>query len=394
MCVRVSRERAGAIDLGAAGRWTGSLMGEIRKRGNRYWIRFYKEGRRFEESAKTDKFEKARDLLKDREGDVAKGVPFSPAMGRLKFEDAMADLEAEYTVNKRDSTAHLKRRIALHLKPWFRGRRMTKITTAEVTAYVQRRQEQGAAAASINRELAIVKRAYTLAIRGGKLLHSHRPYIAMLAEHNVRTGFFEPDQFAAVKAHLPAALQPIAAFAYLTGWRVQSEVLPLEWRHVDLKAGIVTLDVGTTKNDAGRTLYLTAALRTLLEAQKATTDALQAEGDVILRYVFHRHGKRVKDFYGAWRAACVDAGCPGKLLHDFRRTAIRNYVRAGVPERVAMALSGHKTRAVFDRYDIVSPGDLQAAAATLDSVAGTIAGTISGSGKVARFSRAKKRSIS
>ena len=142
----------------------------------------------------------------------------------------MTDLETEYTVNKRDSLEHLKRRIKLHLKPWFRGRRMTKITAADINAYVQHRQEKGAAAASINRELAILKRAYTLAIRAGKLLQAHRPYIAMLAEHNVRTGFFEADQFTAVKGKLPAALQPVAEFAYLTGWRVQSEVLPLEWR--------------------------------------------------------------------------------------------------------------------------------------------------------------------
>ena len=70
-----------------------------------------------------------------------------------------------------------------------------------------------------------------------------------------------------VKATLRPALQPIAEFAYLTGWRVHSEVLPLEWRHVDLKAGTVTLDVGSTKNGEGRTIYLTTALRTLLEAQ-------------------------------------------------------------------------------------------------------------------------------
>lgn len=170
----------------------------------------------------------------------------------------------------------------------------------------------------------------------------------MLAEHNVRTGFFEAAQFAAVKPQLPAALQPVAEFAYLTGWRVPSEVLPLEWRNVDLQAGTVTLDPGTTKNDDGRTIYLTAALRTLLEAQMAAAAALQAR-DVITPYVFHRHGKPIRDFSTAWLAACVAAGCPGKLLHDFRRTAVRNSVRAGVPERVAMAMSGHKTRAVFDR---------------------------------------------
>ena len=140
--------------------------------------------------------------------------------------------------------------------PWFRGRRMTKITTADVNAYVQRRQEKGAAAATINRELAILKRAFTLAIRAGKLLPAHRPYIAMLREHNVRTGFFEADQFAAVQGQLRPVLRPVAEFAYLTGWRVHSEVLPLEWRHVDLKAGTVSLDVGSTKNGEGRTIYL------------------------------------------------------------------------------------------------------------------------------------------
>lgn len=365
-------------------------MGELRQRGSVWWIRYYRDGRRFEESAKTDKYEKARDLLKEREGDVAKGVPFSPSMGRMKFDEAMTDLESEYTVNKRDSLAHLQRRIALHLKPWFRGRRMTKITAADITAYVQHRQAKGAAAASINRELAILKRAYTLAIRGGKLLHSHRPYIAMLAEHNVRTGFFEAEQFTAVTAELPAALRPVATFAYLTGWRVQSEVLPLEWRHVDLQAGVVTLDPGTTKNGEGRTLYLTAALRTLLEARKEAADALKAK-DEITPYVFHRNGKRIRYFYTAWRSACENAGCPGKLLHDLRRTAVRNYVRAGVPERVAMALSGHKTRAVFDRYDIVSPGDLQAAADTLDRATGTIAGTVKRSGTVSTLRRRRAR---
>src|SRR5712692_6683829 len=90
----------------------------------------------------------------------------------------------------------------------------------------------------------------TLAMQAGKL--TGRPYIPLLKERNIRTGFFEPEQFASVKHHLPVHLQPIVEFAYITGWRTRSEILPLEWRQVDLNAAEVRLDPGTTKNDDGR----------------------------------------------------------------------------------------------------------------------------------------------
>ena len=107
----------------------------------------------------------------------------------------------------------------------------------------------------------------------------------------------------------------MAEFAYLTGWRVHSEVLPLEWRNVDLKAGIVTLDPGTTKNGEGRTIYLTTALRTLLEAQEKASEALKAT-NLICPFVFHRHGQRIKDFYRAWRTA-HQGGMPGQTPARF-----------------------------------------------------------------------------
>jgi integrase len=71
--------------------------------------------------------------------------------------------------------------------------------------------------------------------------------------------------------------------------------------------------------------------------------------------------------YHAWRNAVKEIGLEGKIPHDFRRTAVRNLVRVGVPERVAMAICGHKTRAIFDRYNIVSPGDLTEAARRIDA---------------------------
>jgi integrase len=137
----------------------------------------------------------------------------------------------------------------------------------------------------------------------------------------------------------------VVAFAYITGWRIDSEVLPLEWRHVDFDAGEVRLDPGTTKNREGRTFPMTAQLRALLERQRTITDAVQRRASALCSRVFHRNGAPVRRFQGAFTAACREAGCPGRLLHDLRRTAVRNLVRAGIPERVAMQMTGHETRA-------------------------------------------------
>ncbi|RPI11734.1 MAG: hypothetical protein EHM71_00105 [Zetaproteobacteria bacterium] len=125
-------------------------------------------------------------------------------------------------------------------------------------------------------------------------------------------------------------------------------------------------DPGTTKNTEGRVIHLTTELQTLLEAQRAITDQYQRENGKICPWVFHRNGQRIESFRKAWKSACKLAGCPGRIPHDLRRTAVRNLVRAGVPERVSMQLTGHKTRSVFERYNIVSEPDLIEAARKLD----------------------------
>ena len=136
---------------------------------------------------------------------------------------------------------------------------------------------------------------------------------------------------------------------------------------------------GTTKNSDGRLFPLTRDLRTVLEAQRAHTDAVSCQLEAIVPLVFHRHGKPIRDFRGAWSSACKAAGCPGRIPHDFRRTAVRNLVRAGVPERVAMQLTGHKTRSVFERYNIVSESDYRHAADKLNQITvGTVLGTVGG----------------
>jgi integrase len=343
-----------------------------------WWIKFQSGGRPQCISSGSDKKKIAEDLLKEREGEIVKGLPITAKVGKLKFEEARDDLLNDYTINGKRSLPTVKGRVANHLTPFFGGRRLSSIGTADVRAYVAHRQKAHAANGSINRELTTLKRMYTLALQAGKLLT--RPYIPLLKENNVRQGFFEPDQFQSVKNHLPVHMQAIVEMACITGWRTPSEILPLEWRQVDMRGGEVRLNAGTTKNGEGRVFPFTSELRRIFDEQQKIADRLKRELGVITRHVFcyekgKKAGKQITEsgFHKAWSKARTDAGCPGRIPHDFRRTAVRNLVRAGVPERVAMQLTGHKTRAVFERYNIVSPGDLRDAAQRLDTFASSAA---------------------
>jgi integrase len=172
------------------------------------------------------------------------------------------------------------------------------------------------------------------------------------------------------------------SIAYTFGWRMQSEVLALETRQLDLAAGTIRLDPGSTKNDEGRVVYLTPELAALLAAHGERVVALSRDLGRVVPWLFphfakpHRGSQR-QDFRKAWKSACKAAGYTGMLRHDFRRTAVRNMVNRSISERVAMTITGHKTRAVFDRYHIVSPADLRDAARKLaEPVSATMAATV------------------
>lgn len=342
-----------------------------RQKGRRvYMMKYRKHGKWITESSGLDSERKAQSLCNARETDSDRGVPVGPSVGKLTFADAEKDIVAEYATNDRESGDCLEYRLRLHLRPYFGAWKMAEITAADVRKYSKARLDAGAENGTINRELAILKRMFTLAVQAGKLLHA--PHIPKLVEKNVRAGFFERAQFERVRALLPEPLRGIVTAAYITGWRVDSEILPLEWRHVDLEAGEIRLDPHKTKNGKARVFPLTAELRAVFVAQKKIADRLKDEGivepRVFVRLVATKRGgaakaspktpKPIKRFDKAWALACRAAGCPGNLRHDFRRTAIRNMVRRGVPEVVAMQMCGHLTRSVFDRYNIVSAIDL------------------------------------
>ena len=157
-----------------------------------------------------------------------------------------------------------------------------------------------------------------------------------------------------------------------------SEILTLQWHQIDRTAGVIRLEPGTTKNREGRTFQYRELVEVdaAIEALWTRHEALTAKG-IIAPHVFCRGGGQpIKSFYTRWDQACTAAGCPGRIPHDMRRTAVRNLNRAGVPETVAMKITGHKTRSVFDRYDITSEEDLAEAARKLQALTGTISGTI------------------
>jgi integrase len=212
------------------------------------------------------------------------------------------------------------------------------------------RRYEKAANATINRELSALK----LMLRLGKRAHNvvNLPYVGMLEENNVKKGFFEEDQFNAVHAFLPDDLKPVFAVDCITGWRVKSELLTRQKPHLDLKAGWLRLEPGETKNKKGRMFPLVPRLRAILEAQAERTRQVEQVTGRIIPWLFHRNGKPIKSFRRAWRTACKKAGVPTRTPHDFRRTAVRNLERSGVPRSSAMAMVAHQTEANYQRYAV------------------------------------------
>ena len=350
--------------------------GGIYRRGQTWWIKYYLNGKAAYESSKSENDAEARKLLRKRLGEVENGTS-NPDAEKVTVAELADDVVTDYRVNGQDSLDKAIRS-ANRIKKFFGNAKAHGVRGDRVKQFIAKRQTDGAANSSINRELAFLKRAFNLGIESEKIVR--KPYIPMLEEHNVRRGFFEYPEFVAVRNACPDYFKPVVTFMYYTGWR-PDEIFNLHWNQVDLSAEEIRLDADTTKNDDGRVIVLDGELLECIQAQWDRRKVAEVPGyspTLLCPYVFHRNGTRFKDIRDVWHNACVKAGLgkmveverngkrvkkyQGKLFYDFRRTACRDNIRAGVPERVAMQISGHKTRSVFDRYNIVSPNDLREAA--------------------------------
>jgi integrase len=205
---------------------------------------------------------------------------------------------------------------------------------------------------------------FRLAARQTPPLVSTIPHIPRLKEHNVRQGFFTDEEYTILRAALPDHLKVPFILAYWTGMRM-GEVLMLRWDQMDHSEGLVRLEPGTTKSGRGRLIPLSAEVCEVLRQWKDQTSRRYPAGPWVCHYRGERLARIQKKL---WDKICQRVGLNDKLFHDLRRTAIRNMVRRGISERIAMEISGHRTRSVFDRYDIVSETDIRDARTRMNQV--------------------------
>jgi len=362
-----------------------------RKGSSFWWISYYfhsrevreaarhvRTGKKIELTAKNSQHEAER-FLKSRLGEIAAeqhgGRAFvGPQQERITINELLDGLETDYKLRDRWNP-----KVASNVKPLrehFGTWRAVEVTSEAIGKFIEQLREEGYSNATANRRTQLLGQAFKLGIRNKQL--SAAPFIPRLSEiSNARQGFFETADFEAVLSHLPEYLRDFCRFGFLTGWR-KGSIESLRWS--DVGEDVIYLRAENSKTRKPETIPLEGDLQDIIERRRAAAILKGKDGETrFAEYVFHKDGEPVGDFRKAWASACVAAGlgkmvCPkcgsegarvcescevttrysGKIFHDFRRTASRNMIAAGVPQAVAMKITGHRTDSMFRRYAIVN----------------------------------------
>ena len=344
-------------------------MGQIRKRGAFYQIRYYRNGQRIEESTGKTRYDEARDLLRDREGDISKGVPITAKSTRLTFDDAVKDVINDYTVNGKKSKDTVERRIDAAPDAGLRRADAEQHHDGRRAAFAAKRLEAARRLRKSTGSSPIVRRAFRLASEADKY-HGRVPKIPMLQERNVRTGFFDDAMIDAVLAKLPAALQPVVTIRlrHRLAGAERDPAARVAARRPEDRGGAPGPRHDEEPGRPGVSLHRHAedALRRPVGRARG---AHEGGHDLPVRVPPERAADQepAEGVGGRLHGGRLS----GKLLHDLRRSAVRNMERAGLSRSVAMQLTGHKTEAVYRRYAITSEADLREGVERLNDVAGT-----------------------
>lgn len=367
------------------------------------WCAYHLHGKEYRQSTGTSDPKEAEKFLNRKLKEVGAAqinarAFVTPQQEKVRVSALLDELETSFRIDGKASPqflSHLKR-----IKAAFGHYRAIELADGSaIDRYIVEQQDKGTAAATINRGTQVLGQAFKLAVTRKKLCSV--PTIRHLSESgNARQGFFEEPEFRQVLSHLPEYLKDFFLFCYLSGWRT-GEVKSLLWANVD--ADCIRLRAEDAKNGHGRAIVCAGELAQVLEGRQAARAVETPTGTVLSEFIFHDNAQPIGDYRKAWQRSCIMAGCGkvvcpncagavepdrvagtristwkcvscgksfkyeslryvGKVPHDLRRTSVRNNVRAGISEKVCMSISGHRTRSIFDRYNIVSEDDLRDAA--------------------------------
>lgn len=384
--------------------------GLIKLKNCRYWYaQYYQDGRQIRVSTKTEVKAEAIQTLRKLMGDRDNGLAPVTDMRRLKYSDLRQALIDSYIAqgnkslkSKADGSETIAGLTALDdffgfksvvvdgkVNVTDKGMSVAQITTDAARRFVRKRRDDGTGNAAINRSLAALRRMLRIAKRDKKI--HEVPYIEFQKEPPARKNFLEREKFEELINLLPTHLRPLVTFLYYCGTRI-GEALQIEWSQCDLTARLIRLESEQTKTSEARVLPLPSVLVNMLSAVEPKTGR-----------VFDGTNLRKE-----WMTACAACGLGSKIevegkpydpryegltLHDLRRSAVRNLINAGVRERVAMQITGHKTRSVFDRYHIVSPVDVTNAMQAVEAASLTSGKTVDGERMVKKPSRSARKSL-
>jgi integrase len=328
--------------------------GVYRRKDSKFlWIHYGYRGRNYRESAETNSPKKAAAFRDLKKAQLRMGKFVDPTSRRVMLSELYADVVEDYRINHYASIDDLEDRWVKHLQPFFGHMPAADVTTDLCKRYIAWRQKAGVADSTINRTLAALKRMFHLATECTPPKVQFVPYIPMLQENNVRTGFVEAEARMRLEQTCGRIGQWMLAMFEVGctyGWR-HGSLLKMRVKQVDPHANVIRLEPGTTKNKKGLEVTMPRRVRELLlECIK---------GKAPEECLFTRaNGTPVRDFRRSWRKACAEAGVPELHFHDLRRTAARNMRRGHISERVAMEIGGWKTTSVFHRYAIVDNQDV------------------------------------